>query len=135
MSDAKTGNEKTRTQPRLGNIAASEKFKELFQDEKARKGLDMLNQAEIAYFEQAVAFLNDPTNAAYLENKGGWSWELVESVADDLKDLAKEMAQKDKLRNYASNAFLASTGKALSGSSTLKASGGRGTSDSAVLIS
>jgi len=125
MSDAKTGNEKTRTQPRLGNIAASEKFKDLFKNDKAKAGLDMLNQAEIAYFEQAVAFLNDPENAAYLENKGGWSWELVESVADDLKDLAKEMAQKEKLRNYASSAFSASTGKSLSGGSRVTASGAR----------
>jgi len=131
MSDAKTGTEKVRTAPRLGNIAASEKFSKLFKSAEARAGLELLDQAEIAYFEQAVAFLKDPDNAAYLENKGGWSWELVESVADDLKDLAKEMAQKERLRKYAANGFAASTGgRGLGGSSSITVVGRDGSTKS-----
>ena len=107
-----TGSEKARVQPRLGNLKAIDELGLLMQgNQGALDGLNKLKHAEIAYYEQGLAFLSDPENAGFVEEEGGFSFELVEKIAGELKTLAVSERRRQRLASFAEKGYKSMTGK------------------------
>jgi hypothetical protein len=105
-----TGSEKARVQPRLGNLKAIQELESLMGGD-AKVGLNKLRQAEIAYYEQGLAFLSDPDNEGFVEEEGGFSFELVEKIAGELKALAVSERRRQRLAKFAEDGYRKITNK------------------------
>jgi hypothetical protein len=102
-----TGVERLKEVPVLHDNFSLKALQEGSSDE-VKNGLQKLINVNRAYFDQAVVFLTDEKNAdaqALINTNGGLSVELVQQVADAIKEQSIKEQKEARLHEAAKNAY------------------------------
>lgn len=115
------GAEKINDKPILNDFYSLESLKDGTSDPKVQAAIEKLQNNGRAFFDQALVYLADESNPEavqmVLEN-GGLTVELVNALAEQLKEQSIEEKKKDRLRSVAKDALSRVTGKGSSGVGT-----------------